>query len=574
MALQIAPDLLDEPQLADEHAKWLHYQRWVARHMPSGDELYRQKMSVHRLPYRPLISIVVPVFNTPPEMLRGMLRSVSRQTYSNWQLCLVDDGSAEPWIARTLSRLALTDSRVRFARRAANGGISAATNDAIAMATGEFVQFIDHDDDIDPRMLHAAVRQLNARPGSDIVHYDLDLLMPHGRRSRPLFLPEWSPELLLASPYLVHLLVRRSCLDAVGPLRSELDGGQDYDLALRLVEVTDRIVHIPEVFYHWRVWAQSASSGTAAKPYAYATRKRSVHDALRRRGIAGEIVDNPQHEIHRIRFDVIDEPLVSIVVPLAGHSGDSRGEVFRGAIARRLRRLIEVTAYRRVEILLVESRTSFDDVTLQLDVDAGTRVAHLVSDTADSGEMVNCGARTARGQHLLVLAPDVDACNGEWLSSLIEYSQQTPIGAVGAQVFRADGTLWHAGVILPRGEPVAVRQDLLLNPGELPEAVHVANFSAVSGGCLMTRRAVFEEVGGFRPAHAVGFSDVDYCLRLRQHGRRIVFTPLSRLRLGGQSRVLFPQSEMAAFRQHWSDYVDPYYNPNLSPDGSFLAHVE
>jgi O-antigen biosynthesis protein len=566
---RVAP-LDEEPDAPpDAPTTWLRYQKWILRHTPCGDDLYRQQCAVSRLSYRPLISIVVPVFDTPPEMLRRLLSSVTRQTYSHWQLCLVDDGSAESWISRMLSRLAATDSRVRFCRRATNGGISAATNDAVAMSTGEFVLFVDHDDEIDPRMLHAAVRHLNLQSETDIIHFDLDLLMPTGARARPVFLPQWSPELLVAAPYIVHPLVRRSCLDTVGTLRSELDGAQDYDLALRLAEVTNRIAHVPGIFYHWRVWERSASSGADAKPYAVDARKRAASDAIRRRGIAAESVGHSRSGLHRVRFNVIGAPLVSLIVTLA-HAAGVDGSTSQ-ARAARLRRVIEHTAYRQFEIVLVGPRPLAWDVATALDGHGGVTVRGVATDATDPGVMVNLGASDARGAHLLVLAATVEPGNDEWLSALIEYSQQPAIGAVGAQIFRADHTVWHAGVIIPHGSPVAVRQDLLLNPGQCSEALHGANFSAVSGDCLMTRRQVFNDVDGFRPATAVGFSDVDYCLRVRQRGHRIVFTPFSRLRHAMLPPSMFPRHGVDAFRTRWADYSDQYHNPNLSPDGSFLA---
>lgn len=555
----------------EPRSAWLRYNQWMLRHAASGADLFRQSTAVHRLRYRPLISVVVPVFNTPPEMLRRMLACVTRQTYPNWQLCLVDDGSSEPWIARTLSRLAAADRRVRFLRRPTNGGISAATNDGLAMATGELVAFVDHDDEFDVRMLYTVVRQFNAHPETDAVHFDMDYLRPSGARERPYFAPGWSPELLLSAPYIVHVVTRRSCLLAVGDLRSECDGGQDYDFALRLAEVTDNIAHIPEVLYHWRIWPGSAALSSTAKPYAFSARKRAVTDALRRRGIAGQCVDGDWSGIHRVHFELIGNPLLSLILPLSDVSApDGPAEPPIDHIAAQLQHLTQHTAYRRFEIVLVGPRRISTAVATQLQEHVDVMVRHVACDVTDLGLMVNLGAADAHGEHLVVLTSDVEPVNDEWLSSLLEYSQQNAIGAVGAQLYRTDGSVWHAGVIIPRGLPIGITQDILLNPGDFTEAINVTNLSAVSGACLMTRRCVFDEVGGFRPAHAVGFSDVDYCLRVRQRAHRIVCTPFARLRRTLPPRTMFPDNGASAFRQGWGKYTDPYHNPNLSPDGSFL----
>jgi len=312
------------------------------------------------------------------------------------------------------------------------------------------------------------------------------------------------------------------------------------------------------------------------KPYAFAARKLAVSDALRRRGIVGECVDGLGPDLHRVRFALHGTPLTSLVVPLVDASAveDAVHEHSADSLAVQLQQLVQQTGYRRFEMVLVGPRPLSATVATLLDGRVGAPVRSVSCDVTDLGVMVNLGAADARGDYLVVLTPDMQAMNDEWLSSLLEHSQQAAIGAAGAQLFRADGSLWQAGVVLPRGVPIGVRQDIILNPGDCPECLNVTNFSAVSGGCVMTRRDVFDEVGGFRPAHAVGFSDVDYCLRVRQRGYRIVFTPFARLCRRCPPRAMFAESGISAFRRHWGEYSDPYYNPNLLPDGSFRPSEE
>lgn len=548
----VAPDQLNTSR---------RYNAWMTRRVPSGADLYRERRAVTQLRARPLVSIVMPIYNTPPEMLSRMLSCITQQTYPHWELCVVDDGSAEPWIARHLSRLASSDRRVRFHRSEHNGGIAAATNRGVAMATGEYVTFVDHDDELDLRLLFTVVRYLNANPSSDVVHYDLDYMLPNGQRLNPLFVPAWSPELLLALPYILHVVVRRSCLAAAGELRSECDGGQDYDLMLRLADVTSEIHHIPELLYHWRIWPRSASSGAGAKPYAFEARKQAIRDTIKRRGLAARCVDHSYGDLHRVLFDLLDNPLVSIIVAVNSSLPASVDE-----IAGRLQRLARRSAYRRFEIIVCGQPTLAADVVARLAVPGGVPVRAVACDANDLGTAVNRAAAVAAGDHLLLLDARMDAVDEQWLSSLLEYSQQPAIGAVGAQIFAPGGTVRHAGVQIPRGVPVALKRDIVLHASTAAAVLNIANLSAVSAECLMTRRDVFEAAGGFRTNAQVGFADVDYCLRVRQGGRRIVFTPFARLRAAA-APPMFPHEGNDAFRAHWGGYVDPYFNPNLSPDG-------
>lgn len=559
---------VDDPQIPPHDTAWRRYQQWIHRHTATADDLFRQRMAVTRLRERPLISVVVPVHETPPEILRQMLASIERQTYPHWQLCLVDDGSSDAWIARHLERLARRDARVRFRRRPTNGGISAATNDAIALATGDLVAFVDHDDLFDPRMLYEVVRRFLNKPDTDIVHFDLDHLRSGGRRTAPVFTPSWSPDLLLSVTYIVHPVVRRPLLDRVGPLRPEYDGAQDYDLILRLAEATDRIERIPEVFYHWRVWPRSASDG--GKPYARAARKRVLDAAIARRGLRATCEDRPQADWFRVRFAIEGDPLVSVIVPLASQDGDAPGRAPDRLIAS-LRRMLAMTAYRHVELVLVGPAGGVDSLSDAGQLDGeGIPVRTVHCESADEGVAVTHGARESRGAYLLVLSPDLEPRETDWLSSLLEYAQQSPIGVVGGQVFHPNGSVWHAGIVLPQGRPIPVRQDFLLNPGPHP-VIHVANLSAVSGGCLLTRRSVFDAVGGYRPTATVGFSDVDYCLRARAQAHRVVMTPYACLQRRNPPPIMFPASGLDAFRAQWPSFVDPYPSPNHAPDGTFLA---
>lgn len=560
---------LQRLRVADER---LRYQMWVLRQMPSRDDLYKQRLATRRLRQTPLISVVTPVYNTPPDMLRRMLSSVRNQTYPHWQHCLVDDGSSEAWIARMLERAAGADERVIFRRRQRNGGIVVASNDAVDLATGELVAFLDHDDELDPQALYAVARKFNDCPDVDVMYSDLDLIGVDGIRTAPYFWPDWSPELLLCFPFIVHLRVyRRELLRAVGAFREGLDGAQDYDLALRITERTDRIAHIPQILYHWRVAPHSAANNPDAKPYAFEAGKRAIGDYLTRNRIEAHRDNGPFLGSHRVQFDRAIQPSVSIVSSLVDAAGATPSRSL-SSLAESLTRIASGTDYPHVEIVVVTPPSLMDCARLTL-AEVSRMPVRVVDaeNTPDDAHALNVGAAHAGGEQLLFLGEDLEGLAGDWLSALVDFSRQNAIGAVGPKVYAHDGTIEHAGIVLPRGVPRHVLRGAPGSSNGYQWNLRVRmNYSAVSGACLMTRRAVFDEVGGFRSAAVVGYSDVDYCLRVREHGYRIVFTPDAELRYLGPlaASEATDGTRLTAFRRQWSSRLgrDPYYNPSFDQD--------
>lgn len=599
----------------------LRYHAWVLQHLPTPAELARQRWSVRRWRHAPTISIITPVYDTPPEMLRRMISSVRRQSYPHWQLCLVDDGSPAPWTTAALARYAARDARIRVATRARNGGIVAASNDALALATGEFVALLDDDDELDPRALYALARTIVTQPDVDAIYTDFDVIGTDGVRYEPVLAPGWSPELLLSIPYIVHLTAyRRELVERLGRFRPEYEGSQDYDLALRVTRATTRIVHVPEVLYHWRAWARSAAGNPTAKPYAYAAGIRAITDHLRDHPFEARRAEGPANGLHAVRFGIRGEPLVSVVVPLLPRHGASVSEAApardAGQLLRSLSRLLRGTSYPHCECLIVGSRADWARVSAVLDTaaastaaadDAGTgagtdgsrddgshagdgagngasgdasgnaggdagldiaalraRVRFILYDgPPDAALAANAGAAQARGEHLLFLGDELEALSDDWLTALLEFSQQPGIGAVGAKIYRQDDAIWHAGMIVPRAAPHLVWRD---------DGI-ARNYAAVSGACLMTARATFEATGGFEAGERVGCSDVDYCLRLQARGERIVLTPHARLRHVGAPPAEADAASRATFQRAWGDRMeyDPYYNRNYRQDGPWFA---
>lgn len=533
----------------------------------------RQRSEAERLAYHPTISVITPLYNTPPDALRRTLSSVRDQTYPFWQHCLVDDASSDAWIAPYLERCAAGDSRITFRRREENGGIVAASNDALELADGEFVAMLDHDDEVAPHALYAVACLLQEQPDVDLIYSDVDLIGPDGTRRLPFWKSDWSPDRLLSINYLAHLYVyHRAIVEAVGGFRDGFDGAQDYDLALRVTERTDRIFHVPDVLYHWRMGRRSAAGGNAeAKPYAYAAARRALVEHLGRRGLDARVEDGVPGISHRVRFAIEGEPLVTLVVAV-GRPGQGLWqdtiELFReclGSVARG-------TDYRRYEVVAVTPATiqSAVQAAVAERSDVNARVA-ACDDASDYGQAMNAGAAVARGEYLVFLGEPLEVLTRDWLVSMLEHAQREEIGAVGPKIYAASGAIEHAGIVIPNGVPRQIhRGEDAGSLGHRASLMTLGNYLAVSGACLMTRRAVFDRLGGFEAASRVGYSDVDYCLRLREHGCRALFTPHAGLRqIGspGMDRWL-EEGSLARFRARWAELgpSDPYYNRNLDPE--------
>jgi O-antigen biosynthesis protein len=518
---------LRRTHLIDERTR--SYRRWLARYTPSPTDLARMSADAERLAYRPLISIITPVYNTNPRWLRACIASVQRQVYTNWQLCLADDGSTAAETVAVLREQ--RDLRIRVTRLEKNARISAASNAALALATGEFIALLDHDDELTPDALYHVVRHLNDVPGSDVIYSDEDKLDPDGHYSEPFFKPDWSPEHLLTAMYTCHLTVaRKSLVDRIGGFRIGYEGAQDHDLMLRLSEMTTNIHHLPRILYHWRRTPESTASAGSAKPWADDAGRRALADYVARQHIDADVVSGGVPGLYRVRFAIHGEPRVHVLVIGPSGTGDE---------------LQARTAYRNVAVTPLDP--TFTDVV----------------------SAINAAAARVEGEHLLFLAAALEPLDDQWLAALLEYSQQPHIGAVGARIESADGRLRHIGLVTCTAcGPSAVFQGHAgTSYGHFSSAIGVRNYSAVSGECLMTRRDVFGIVGGFDPRLPWIGADVDYCLRIREAGLRIVSTPYARLRLPEAAAAERSYvSATAALRQKWGAVLDrdPHYNVNLS----------
>ena len=507
-----------------------------------------------------VISVVTPVYDTPEAVLDAAIQSVRDQFYPDWELCLFDDASPSPHVRRVLERHASDDERIRVAFGDSNGGISRALNGALALATGEYVAFLDHDDAITPDALLEMASAI-ADTGAEILYSDEDKYDTRGRRHDPFFKPDWSPDLFLSIMYTCHLTVmRREIVDRIGGFREGFEGSQDYDLWLRATELTDRIEHVPLVLYHWRQIAGSTAIDVSNKGYAHERSRRAIADALRRRGIAGTVGDGPVPTSFHVVRHVVDEPLVSIIIPTR-----DRVDLLSRAIAG----IEEKTDYRNVEVIVVDNGSTDPETLAYLD-----RSPHQV--LRDDGpfnfsRLNNLAAASASGDHLLLLNNDTEPLTPGWLRAMVEHSARPEVGVVGAKLLYPSGRIQHAGVILGIGGVAghSHKHSSKDAPGYFQALNLLRNFSAVTAACAMIRRSVFEEIGGF-DAHnlAVAFNDVDLCLRLRDRGYLVVWTPYAMLtHFESESRGFdLDAREIDYMISRWGDelFRDPYYNPNLT----------
>jgi GT2 family glycosyltransferase len=564
------------------------YQEWVRRHdtlAPSDRAAIAARVNL--MPDR-LISVVMPVHNTREAWLREAIESVRRQLYPHWELCIADDASTEPHVASVLAEAAKADARIRVVRRDQAGHVSAATNSALALAHGEFVAFMDHDDVLAEHALYEVAEELLAHPQADLIYSDEDQLDPAGLRTRPHFKSDWDPDLALSENIVCHLCVcRRELVERLGGLREGFEGSQDHDLVLRIADATapDRIRHIPAILYHWRDHGSSLSKSRTDACAAAA--RRAIADHLQRQGVEGAEV-RPFALVPSwtevVRPCPRPEPLVSVIIPTRDRA-DLLSQCMDGLLAR--------TDYPALEAIIVDNGST-DPKTLAL----LTRLAEdgRVRVVRDKGPfnfsaLINRGASAARGDVLLLLNNDIDPIDPDWLREMVSHAMRPDVGAVGARLLYPDNSIQHAGVVLGIGLPPGVAGHFQLGAssdalGYFGRLQLARTVSAVTGACLAVRRTLFEEVGGLDATRLkVAFNDVDFCLRLRERGYRNVWTPRAQLyhhesaSRGSddkpETRNRFDR-EANAMRERWGEllYADPYYNLNLSlVDGNYRLGV-
>lgn len=539
------------------------------------DEETRIKQQQYSFKETPLISILVPLYNTPENYLNEMIASVQGQTYSNWQLCLADGSDEEhSFVGEFVEQAQKTDSRIVYQKLEQNLGISNNTNACIALATGQYISLFDHDDLLHPSALYYVVQAINDQNADfiytdEVTFYDdnvKNLINAH-------YKPDFSPDTLRSYNYICHLTTfKKSLLTKTGVFRAECDGSQDYDLILRLTEQAENIVHIPEILYFWRGHSNSTAQDIKSKPYIVNAAHKALGDHLKRQGLNGTVEDALIPSTYRIKYDIQGQPLISIVI-----ANKDQRKLLKKCISS----IIERSSYRNFEIVIVENNSTqketfqfYDEIQAQ---QPNVRVVYW-KDKFNYSLINNFGVENSKGEYVLLLNNDIEVISEDWLQEMLMFAQRADVGVVGAMLYYPDDTIQHAGVVVGIGGVAGHSHKNFPRGsyGYMSRGAIAQNYSAVTFACVMMPKKVFQQVGGIDGKFEVAFNDVDMCLRIREKGYLVVFTPYAELyHYESKSRgdedtpekVKRFNSEIDRFKSRWGQVLekgDPYYNPHLT----------
>ncbi|HEY1854980.1 MAG TPA: glycosyltransferase [Solirubrobacterales bacterium] len=520
----------------------------------------------------PRFSVLTPVYEPPAEVLAAMLKSVRRQGFRDWEHVLVDDCSQQPHVREMLERAQREDPRVRVRFRAENGGIVAASNDALAMAEGELLALLDNDDTLHPDALELVDEAVEAAPDADYVYSDEDKIDEAGHHGTPFFKPDWSPERMRTQMYTCHLSVmRRSLVEEVGGFDPEVEGSQDWDLVLKVTERARRVLHVSRVLYHWRTLPTSAAGGgEGAKPWAFEAGTRAVQAHCGRIGLPAEVVrDEAWPGVYHLEPQLEREPSVSIVIPTACRSREVRYEQVV-LVEHCVRSIVETSTYSNYELIVVVDADA-DPRTLANLAELGGERLRLVeyAEPFNFSAKVNRGAVHSEGEQLLLLNDDMEVVTPGWIERMAMYSEIDGVGGVGARLIWEDGRLQHVGILFENaGYPGHIYHGFAGDFNGYSNNVLVAqNYLAVTAACMMTPRETFERIGGFSTTFPMNYNDVDYCLKLRADGQRVVYDPdtvLHHFESSSRSTEV-EEWEKEQLRARWLPLtiVDPSTNPHL-----------
>ena len=547
------------------------YGPWYEAYRPTEEILEKQRQA--EFTCAPLISVAVPAYKTPPVFLRQMIDSLMAQTYPHWELCIANASPGDEEMGKILKEYSGKDRRVRVCSLSENLGISENTNAAIAMAKGEFVGLLDHDDLLAPNALYEIARALEKDRELDAVYTDEDkVTMELEEHFQPHLKPDFNLDLLRSNNYICHFfVVRRSVIEKAGDFRREFDGAQDHDFIFRCVECCRKVGHVPEILYHWRTHAASTADNPASKMYAFEAGRRAVQAHLDRTGVKGEVSHTPDLGFFRVTYPVQGEPMISIIIP-------NKDE--KESLQKCIRSIREKTEYPNYEILIIENNSISEEIFRYYKELSGEPDIRLLrwKKEFNYSAINNFGVRHAKGDYLLFLNNDVTVITKGWLREMLGVCQRAEVGAVGVKLIYPDNTIQHAGCVVGMGGIAGhMFTDMPANrTGYLHKASIMQDMSAVTAACMMMKKSAFLEAGGFTEELAVAFNDVDLCLKVNGNGKLVVYDPYvqlyhmeskSRGAENSKQKVRRFQNEIEYMRSHWIDILkngDPYYNKNLS----------
>lgn len=550
--------LFYHPFIQDDYLMWLEKNQQIEKPI--------------QLKYRPLLSILIPVYNVPKKYLSECLDSILKQSYQNFEICIADDCSTNRETLSALRYYAKKDNRVKIIYREKNGHISNATNTALDMAIGEFVVLVDNDDTLELTALYEMVKKLNEDKSLDMIYSDEDKLDLNGRRCEPHFKPDFSPDTLLGLNYICHLtMLRTSIVRQIGGFTVGLEGAQDHDLFLRFVEKTNNICHIPKILYHWRMIPGSTAAGISNKSYALDKGKMVIEKALERRNLNATVEKNEKSTYYLVDYKYEKEPMISIIIPTRDYAKITD---------QCLKSIFRYTTYRNFEIILVNNGSVAKETFAMFDkykkehsnfkvIDINTEFNYSL--------LNNMAIKEARGEYVVLLNNDTEIIMSNWLEIMLGYAMQPHIGAVGVKLLYPDKTIQHGGVVLGLGGVAShtyvghSREDL----GTYGRLMVPYNYAAVTAACLMVKKDKYLEVNGLEEELKVAYNDVDFCIKLLKKGYYNIFLPqVELLHYESKSRgfdetkekyLRFVKEQEYMYKK-WKDIIgyDPFYNRNYS----------
>lgn len=548
------------------------YGPWYEQYIPTREELEKQRKK--KWNYGPKISIIVPAYKTPEAFLRQLMDSLLAQTYANWELCIANASPEDASMEYVLKEYAKKDSRILWKKLEENKGIAENTNEAFAMATGEFAGLLDHDDLLAPNALYEVAKALETEPDIDVLYTDEDKVRGNEvlEHFQPHLKPDFNIDLLRSNNYICHFfVVRKSLLEKTGGFRREYDGAQDYDFIFRCTQAAGKIHHIPEILYHWRTHQSSTADNPESKLYAFEAGKRAIEENLRQNGLIGEVSHTKDYGFYRVKYPVQGEPLVSIIIP----NKDAKED-----LEKCIQSILEKSSYTNYEILIVENNSTGEEIfSYYKELSENSRIRLLRWKREFNYSAINnYGAKKAKGDYLLFLNNDTEVISPDWIEEMLGFCQRPDTGIVGARLYFGNNTVQHAGTVIGIGGIAGhMFTDMPRErSGYMHKAAIIQDLSAVTAACMMVKRQVFDEVQGFEEQLSVAFNDVDFCLRVREKQYLVVYDPYvelyhyeskSRGAEDSKEKVRRFQSEIEFMRCRWETLLkkgDPYYNKNLS----------
>jgi glycosyltransferase involved in cell wall biosynthesis len=558
-----------------ERSKQTHYANWITSNELGKDDFLQAQTELANMELQPLISVIMPTYNSNLDWLTDAIESIRAQPYSNWELCIADDASPHSNIKLFLAQWAARDSRIKFVARPKNGHISEASNSAIDIAKGDWLALFDHDDLLHPFAFYWVIKAINKYPNAQLIYSDEDKIDEYGRRHEPYFKPDWNYDLFLSQNCFSHLgLITRHLANRIGGFRKGFEGSQDHDLILRATEIIPQsnIVHIPKVLYHWRVHAESTAKSSSSKPYAALAGERAIGEHLQRIGRAAQV--SFEGYGYRVKYKLPEiQPLVSLIIPTRNGLN-----LLRQCIDS----ILTNTNYNNYEIIIVDNGSDDPQALAYFNHLKTQKGFRVIRDDRpfNYSQLNNLAVQQASGEIIGLINNDIEVIDPDWLNEMVSHTLRPEVGAVGAKLLFPNNKLQHGGVILGVGG-VANHAHLHMpadHNGYFARMSVTQQFSAVTAACLLVRKAVYEEAGGLDEEHlAVAFNDVDFCIRLTKLGYKNIWTPYALLyhhESATRGQDTSPEkrsrfvSEVNYMMNTWGrEFIsDPAYNPNLNLD--------